>query len=195
MARGIVSVFGGAAPKPGTPAYQEAYTLGRRLAEAGYTVMTGGYSGTMEAASKGAKAAGGHVIGVTVGLFEDQYGLSPNPYVDEVVRYDALHERMHHLVTHGEATVALRGGVGTFSEVALTWSLLQVRQIALRPLVLVGEGWEKTFAAYQAASYVSDRDMALLRFVPTAEDVVPALEAWFDTPPRVAPRLSSRADE
>src|SRR5690606_16486103 len=82
-----VSVYGGGSPKPGDPAYQQAYELGRLLAEAGYTVMTGGYSGTMEATSRGAKEAGGYVIGVTVGLFE-RAGLSPNPAIGESIQCD-----------------------------------------------------------------------------------------------------------
>ncbi|MBN1285907.1 MAG: LOG family protein [Anaerolineae bacterium] len=191
MTRRIVSVFGGSAPAPGSPGYAEAYHLGRQLAGAGYTVMTGGYGGTMEAAGKGAKEAGGRVIGVTVGFFEDRFGLRPNPYVDETIRYETLHERLHHLVARSDATVALRGGVGTLSEVALSWSLLQVGEIAPKPLVLVGAGWERILSAYRAESYVNEaRDMALVTVVRCVEAVAPALEAWFDSPPRIPPRLS-----
>ncbi len=60
-----ITVFGGAQPKEGTPAYEEARTLGTLLAQRGHTVLTGGYMGTMEAVSRGACEAGGHVIGVT----------------------------------------------------------------------------------------------------------------------------------
>src|SRR3990172_1929274 len=108
----IVAVFGGSSPQPGEPAYAEAEDVGRLLAESGYTVMTGGYGGTMEAASKGAKAAGGKVIGVTVGLFERSEGRRPNDFIDEVIRYDSLRDRLHHLVAECDAAVALRGGIG-----------------------------------------------------------------------------------
>ncbi len=186
----IVSVFGGSTPEPGSPDYQEAYALGRHLAGAGHAVMNGGYGGTMEAVSRGAHEAGGRVTGVTVGLFEDRYGIQPNPYVGEVVRYDTLHERLHHLIARCDAAVALRGGVGTLTEVALTWSLVQVREIALKPLVLVGAGWEAILSTYRAESYVKTQDMALIQTVGTAADVVPALAAWFETPPDIPPRLS-----
>jgi hypothetical protein len=190
MNRGIVSVFGGAAPEPGTPAYNEAYALGAGLAEAGYAVMTGGYSGTMEAASKGAKEAGGHVLAVTVGLFQDQYGLRPNLYIDEIIHYETLHERLYHLVARCDAVVALRGGVGTLSEIALAWSLVQVGEVAPMPLVLVGDGWAQMLEVYRSVSYAKARDMALLQVVGGAAEVAPALEAWFASPPEVVPRLS-----
>jgi uncharacterized protein (TIGR00725 family) len=190
MNRNIVSVFGGVAPEPGTPAYDEAYALGAGLAEAGYAVMTGGYSGTMEAASKGAKGAGGHVLAVTVGLFQDQYGLRPNPYIDEIIHYETLQERLYHLVARCSAAIALRGGVGTLSEIALAWNLMQVGAVAIKPLVLVGDGWSQMLATYQAVSYVKARDMALLQVVGEAADAVPTLEAWFASPPDIAPRLS-----
>lgn len=189
MSRGIISIFGGSSPRPGSLAYQEAYLLGESLAQAGYTVMTGGYSGTMEAASKGARAAGGHVIGVTVGLFA-QAGLSPNPWVAEEIRYETLNERLLHLVTACDGAVALRGGVGTLSEVAMTWSLLQVGEMPLKPFLLVGKGWTRVFETYRAESYVNgERDMALIQFVDTVTDVAPALAAWFENPPRPSSRL------
>src|SRR5688572_25132480 len=134
----VVSVFGGAAPKAGTEAYAEAETLGRLLAQAGFKVMTGGYAGTMEATSKGAKEAGGHVIGVSVTQIERRFGANVNPYIDEIVHYESLYERLHHLVVKCSAAVALPGGIGTLSEVALTWSLIQVHEIPAIPLVLMG---------------------------------------------------------
>ena len=66
-----ISVFGGSSPKPGDLAYEQAYYLGKLIGEAGYTVLTGGYIGTMEAVSRGAAEAGGHVIGVTCDQIEN----------------------------------------------------------------------------------------------------------------------------
>lgn len=187
MTQRTVSVFGGSAPKPQTPAYTEAYRLGRYLAEAGYIVMNGGYGGTMEATGKGAQEASGRVIGITVGLFEDRFKLKPNPYIDEVIRYDTLHERLHNLVTRPDAFIALTGGVGTLSEVALVWSLLQVGEAAPKPLVLVGPAWARVMATIQTELYIKEtRDMALISHVSEVEAVVPALEAWFDDPPRLS---------
>lgn len=190
MGRRVVSVFGGSSPRPGSPAYEEAYTLGGLLARAGYTVMNGGYSGTMEAVSRGAAEQGGDVIGVTVGLFA-RYGLAPNRWVTEEVRFETLQARLLHLVSACDGVVALRGGVGTLSEVAMTWSLLQVGEITPRPFVLVGAGWARVLETYRAESYINaDRDLALVQVVQTAEEAPPALAAWFANPPEVPLRLS-----
>ncbi len=176
----VVSVFGGSQPKPGQPAYQEAERMGFLLAEAGHIVMTGGYSGTMEAASKGAKEAGGHVIGVTVSHFETSGKRSgPNAYIDELIRYDTLQERLVHLVTRCDAAVALRGGIGTLSEVALTWSLMQANEIAPKPLILLGEAWSRLLAEfYGNGAYIRDKDMALVQVVRTPEDALGRLRDW-----------------
>lgn len=174
----IVTVFGGGRPKPTDTAYAEAELLGRLLAEAGYAVQTGGYAGTMEAASKGAQAAGGHVIGVTVGLF-DRDGQRPNPYIDEIISFETLSERLLHLVKASEASIALPGGLGTLSEVALTWSLLQVAEVPPRPFILIGEQWGdlmQTF--YGDGSYIREADMHLWRVVRTPEQAVTLLRTW-----------------
>ena len=84
------SVFGGSQPKEGASAYAEAYALGKMLAEAGHTVMTGGYIGTMEAVSRGASEAGGHVIGVTCEEIEGWRPVKPNDWVKEEWRRDTL---------------------------------------------------------------------------------------------------------
>ncbi len=178
MKRGVVSVFGGSSPRPGTPAYDEAYRLGRLLAEEGYAVMTGGYGGTMEAASKGAREAGGHVIGVTVAAFERD-GHHPNPYLDEVIRYERLPDRLLHLVTRCDAAVALRGGIGTLSEVSLLWSLLQSGQIEPKPFILLGEEWRTLFEMYYGnGEYISGQHMGLFRIARTPEQVITLLRSW-----------------
>ena len=179
MNQAIVSIFGGSSPRPGSSNYEEAQRLGGLLAEAGYTIMTGGYSGTMEAASRGAAEAGGHVIGVTVGLFERTMGNRANPYVTEVIHYETLRERLFHLVERADANVALPGGIGTLSEVALTWSLLQVGEIAPRPFVLLGEYWRDVlYTYYGQGEYIRDADMALWRVVRTPEQAVAAIRDW-----------------
>ncbi len=78
-----ITIFGGSQPKPGSPAYAEAYELGKLLALAGHTVLTGGYMGTMEAVSRGANEAGGHVIGVTCADIEAWRGTRANAWVKE----------------------------------------------------------------------------------------------------------------
>src|SRR5689334_18653668 len=160
----IVSVFGGSAPRPGSAPYAEAQALGGALARAGWTVATGGYSGVMEAASRGAHEAGGHVIGVTCGLIEEWKGLRANEWVIEEKRFATLRERLGHLVEFCDAAIALPGGVGTLSEVALTWSLLQTGEIARKPLILLGRVWRETVSAFlrEGGMYLRPGDDALV---------------------------------
>jgi len=136
-----VTVFGGSQPKAGQASYQEAYELGKILAEAGHTVLTGGYIGTMEAVSKGAFEAGGHVIGVTCDDIEAWRKVKANIWVKEERRFATLQERLNELVLACDAAIALPGGPGTLTEIALTWNLMIVASIRPKPLILVGEGW------------------------------------------------------
>jgi uncharacterized protein (TIGR00730 family) len=170
----IVSVFGGSRPRPGEGAYEEARALGAALTEAGWTVATGGYAGVMEAASRGACEAGGHVIGVTCGLIEDWKGLRPNQWVREEKKFATLRERLGHLVEFCDAAVALPGGIGTLSEVALTWSLLQTGEIAAKPLVVVGQVWTETVSTFirHANGYLHPGDDALVHMAANVEAAV-----------------------
>jgi len=170
----IVTVFGGNAIETGDAGYQEAYELGRLLGQAGFTIATGGYYGTMEATSRGAKEAGAHVIGVTTARFDDRLG--PNQWVDEEIKFPTLFQRLHYLVTFSDALVALRGGVGTLSEVALSWSLIQVAEMPRKPLVLIGPHWRQIMETFHRESTVKERDWALLSFADNVSQVLPLLE-------------------
>jgi uncharacterized protein (TIGR00730 family) len=175
---GIISVFGGSAPCPGSAAYEEAYQVGRLLAEAGYTVATGGFSGTMEAASRGAAEAGGHVIGVTTDALNqwEARTIQPNPWVKEEIRFPTLRDRLYHLVTFSDGLIALRGGIGTLSEVSLAWSLIQVGEMRRKPLILLGTEWRTTLDTFYAdGAYIRPEDMDLFRCVRTPQEAIPLL--------------------
>jgi uncharacterized protein (TIGR00730 family) len=174
----IISVFGGSAPRPGTPPYEEARALGADLARAGWTVATGGYTGVMEAASRGAAEAGGHVIGVTCGLIENWVeGLRANEWVREEIKFATLRERLYHLVEFCDAAVALPGGIGTLSEISLTWSLLQTGEIKRKPLVLVGRLWSETLSTFirESNGYLRHGDPHLLRLVNSVDQALQAV--------------------
>ena len=143
-----ISVFGGSSPKPQEPAYQEAYILGQLIGKAGHTVLTGGYIGTMEAVSRGAAEAGGHVIGVTCDEIESWRSVGPNPWVKEEIRIPTLRERVDKLISACDAAFALPGGVGTLVEIAVMWNMIQTQAITPRPLILIGQGWKKTFTLW-----------------------------------------------
>jgi uncharacterized protein (TIGR00730 family) len=168
----VISVFGSSAPAPGSPDYEEARLVGRLLAEAGLAVATGGYCGTMEAVSQGAAAAGGYVIGVTCDQIEVFRPLGPNEFVTEEIRYPTLQGRVQHLVRENAGMIVLAGGLGTLSEMALAWSLLQVGEIPPRPLVLLGELWQDTMQTFIRPAYVKQPDINLLYLANSPETAV-----------------------
>ncbi len=143
-----VTVFGGASPLPGEPSYDEALLLGRLIGKQGWTVLTGGYIGTMEAVSRGAAEGGSHVIGVTCMDIENWRNTKVNPWVHEERKFATLRERMLALIDFCDAAVALPGGIGTLTEIMMTWNQLLIHTIPPRPLVMIGVGWKKIFSTF-----------------------------------------------
>lgn len=163
-----ISVFGGSSPKPEEQAYQEAYKLGQMIGEAGHTVLTGGYIGTMEAVSRGAAEVGGHVIGVTCEEIESWRAVGPNPWVKEEIRLPTLRDRLEKLINACDAALALPGGAGTLAEIAVMWNQIQTHVITPRPLILIGPGWKKIFTLMYDAhlSYIPAAHRQILSFEP-----------------------------
>jgi uncharacterized protein (TIGR00730 family) len=172
-----VTVFGGAKPTPQDPAYLEAFHLGELLGRAGYTVLTGGYVGTMEAVSRGASEAGAHVIGITCEEIENWRPIRANPWVREERRYPTLRERLFALIDHSEAAIALPGGAGTLAEISLVWNQLIIASLPPRPLILVGPAWRTVFQTLfvSLSEYINERERGWLYFADTAEE---ALKSW-----------------
>lgn len=177
MSMRIIAVFGGSRVPEGSAAYQEAYLLGRQLALAGYDVASGGYQGTMEALSRGAAEAGGHVIGVTSDIFDP---LAPSRWLTEERKTPDLHARLQTMTSIGDAFIALRGGVGTLSEVTLAWSLLQTGQLSPRPLILLGEDWRGVVDAFAQYTQMGSSILALAQVAETIEEAMSLLRGWDD---------------
>lgn len=172
----VISVFGSSAPRPGQPDYIQAMQVGAELARAGYTVATGGYGGTMEAVSRGANEAGGHVIGVSCDQIEAYRAISPNPWIKEEIRYATLQKRLLHLVTVNEGMITLPGGVGTLTELSLAWGFIQVGEVTPRPLVALGAIWRDLAKVFVKPAYVDASTNAILRFANTPLEAVMALK-------------------
>jgi uncharacterized protein (TIGR00730 family) len=175
-----VSVFGGAQPREGDAAYTEALNLGRMLAERGHTVLTGGYIGTMEAVSRGANEAGGHVIGVTCEDIELWRKVRANSWVKEEIRKKTLVERLHTLIHESDAAFALAGGAGTLAEISLMWNLMIVESLHRRPLILIGRGWQSTFDQFftEFNSYMTVPQREILKFAEDVQTAVNQLESY-----------------
>ncbi|HJS73286.1 MAG TPA: TIGR00730 family Rossman fold protein, partial [Vicinamibacteria bacterium] len=135
-----VTVFGSARFKDDHPYYAIAREMGQRLARSGFTVMTGGGPGIMEAANRGAKEAGGRSIGCNIQLPREQ---APNPYLDLMVEFRYFFVRKVMLVKYSYAYVALPGGLGTMDEVFEAATLIQTGKMRDFPIVVMGKDyWE-----------------------------------------------------
>ncbi len=171
----IISVFGGSAPKPGSPAYEEARMLGYQLGKAGHTLLTGGYVGVMEAVSLGGHEAGAHVIGATcVQIEKSRLDRKPNPYLKEEWRFDTLQERLFALIQRCDAAIAMPGGVGTLAEITTMWNEMIIESIPQRPLILFGKGWQATMNQFVSEfdGYIHMRDRQLLAYSPTIDSTI-----------------------
>jgi uncharacterized protein (TIGR00730 family) len=171
----IVAVYGSSTLREQDPAYGEIRRLGAELAARGMAVMTGGYDGAMAAASRGANEAGGHVIGVTVDLFESRGGA--NAWVRERVHTPDLYERLRHLVRVADAFVAVTGSIGTLTEVFLTWTLLSVSARGPAPLVLMGAHWRPWLDAHAAPGFVPPHLFRWIEIADTPEDTAARVAA------------------
>ena len=174
----IVSVFCSAAPVPGQPLYEEALKLGRLLANAGHTVMTGGYCGTMEAVSRGAVEAGGNSIGVTCRQIEEYRPMGPNEWVKLVKATDTLSHRIDILTSEADAFLALPGGIGTLAELSTVYNKMIISAIPSEILILIGDGWKAAFEAIFVgqSNYVNGRTLTLPHFVDDVDSAVILLQ-------------------
>jgi uncharacterized protein (TIGR00730 family) len=162
----IVTIFGGSKCSENSPEYLEAKELGGLLAEAGFTICTGGYLGIMEAASRGARENGGRVLGIVMNQFKSE----PNRFLTDKVATDHFYDRLQGLITRSVGFVALKGGMGTVTEISLVWNKLTTGVLGKRPLVLVGDCWRPVVDAWSTNLVVSDKDMSFLDFASNAED-------------------------
>jgi uncharacterized protein (TIGR00725 family) len=163
----MIAVFGSSRPKAGSSAYELAYQLGREIALRGWTLCNGGYGGTMEASAKGAKDAGGQVIGVTCNIWS-RSGI--NTFLDREICTDNLYDRVRTLVDTSTAYIALPGGTGTLLEVSLVWELVNKKFLKGRPIVLLGDCWRGVIDC------VSQDDPKCINCVRQATDPADAVE-------------------
>jgi uncharacterized protein (TIGR00730 family) len=134
----VVTVFGSSRPGEGDADYAEARELGRRLAERGFVVCSGGYGGTMEAASRGTKEAGGKTYGVTAEFF----GRNVNEWIDVEIKKKTWEERLFELIRMADGFVACKGGTGTLVELAVVWEMVNKSVMARKPIAVLGDFWQ-----------------------------------------------------
>jgi uncharacterized protein (TIGR00730 family) len=161
-----VSIFGSARTKPDDPMYGHAQALASLLSEQGFTVITGGGPGIMEAANRGAKEAEGVSVGLAIDLPHES-GL--NPYVDLPAYFRYFFVRKTMFVKYAQAFVIFPGGFGTFDELFESLTLVQTGKIDHFPIILFGSeywsgliDWLRSTVAQEAKVYEDDLDLILL---------------------------------
>ncbi len=170
-----ITVFGSARLTPDTEAYQNAEKLGKLLAESGFSVITGGGPGIMEAANKGAYEAGGESVGLNIQLpFEQRV----NPYVRHTIGFHFFFTRKVMLTSPSQAFVAFPGGFGTIDEVFEVMTLLQTGKMQRVPMILFGRDFwggletfmkDKLLAQYKT---IAEKDLELFHIVDTPEEAM-----------------------
>jgi uncharacterized protein (TIGR00730 family) len=169
-----VTVFGSARFKEEHPYYGLAREVGTRLAQAGFTVMTGGGPGIMEAANRGAKDVGGISVGCNIELPQEQ---RPNAYLDRWVTFRHFYVRKLMLVKYSYAFIAMPGGFGTLDEIFEVATLIQTHKIQEFPLVLMDKQFWQPFLDFLRQRLIPQRtidpgDAERLLVTDSAEEAV-----------------------
>jgi uncharacterized protein (TIGR00730 family) len=174
-----VTVFGSARFAEDHPYYAMGREVGRRLAEAGFNVMTGGGPGIMEAANRGAREAGGLSIGCNIQLPHEQ---KPNPYLDHFVEFEHFFVRKVMLVKYSSAFVVLPGGFGTLDEAFEVITLIQTHKLESFPVVALGGAYWEQLTEFLTNTLVSEGTIssADLQLIQLAKSPAAAVEFIVD---------------
>src|SRR5215217_4923355 len=172
-----VTVFGSARFKDDHQYYAMAREVGSHLSNIGFTVMTGGGPGIMEAANRGAKEAGGHSIGCNIILPQEQ---KHNQYLDQVLTFQYFFVRKVMLIKYSYAFVVLPGGVGTMDELFEALTLIQTRKILDFPVVLMGRAYYEPMMGFLERMVeqktINEADLKLLMVTDSVDEAMAHIE-------------------
>ncbi|SHJ91766.1 LOG family protein [Pseudozobellia thermophila] len=178
-----VSIFGSARTREGDTYYELAVSIAKKIAEAGYGVITGGGPGIMEAGNKGANLAGGTSVGLNIDLPFEQHD---NPYIDsdKSLDFDYFFVRKVMFVKYSQGFVVMPGGFGTLDELFEAITLIQTNKIEKFPIILVGSqfwngliDWIKN--TMLANKNISPHDLDLIKVVDTEDEVVEIIDGFY----------------
>ncbi len=168
-----VTVFGSARIPDQHKFYEIARDIGRRLSEIGFTVMTGGGPGIMEAANRGAREAGGKSVGCNIMLSFEQ---EPNPYMDKWVTFKFFFVRKTLLMKYSYAFVVMPGGAGTMDELFEALTLIQTKKISNFPVVIIGKEYWKNLTEllddFVAQKTISEEDLKLFIVTDSVDEAI-----------------------
>jgi uncharacterized protein (TIGR00730 family) len=194
--RPAVSVFGSARVHEDHPAYVAACLTGRRLAEAGFAVVTGGGSGVMEAANRGAREAGGLSVGFNIELPHEQQS---NPYIDVGLTFSHFYVRKTMFVKAAEGFVIFPGGFGTLDELFESLTLIQTGKVRDFPVVLFDSAYWQPLLDWirerlLADEMISPEDVELLEVTDSVDEAVATVLECYDLRCAQLPAEPRKAD-
>jgi uncharacterized protein (TIGR00730 family) len=176
-----VTIYGSARLKPDDKLFAKTEEIARRLGELGFSIITGGGPGVMEAANKGAIEAGVASIGLNIELPEEQ---ASNPYATKSITFHHFFVRKVMLVKYATAFVMMPGGLGTLDELTEVLTLIQTGKIKPFPVLLFDSKYWKGFLDWLrnqtlARGFVAEDDFDLLRICDTPDEVVDTVQQWY----------------
>ena len=176
-----VTIYGSARIQPGDDLYEQTAVIARRLGELGFSIITGGGPGVMEAGNRGAREAGATSVGLNIQLPEEQF---PNPYSTKSITFNHFFIRKVMLVKYATAFIIMPGGLGTLDELTEVLTLMQTHKIKPFPVILFkGSFWEGFLAWLRntvlSKGYISEEDFNHLRVLDHPEEVVEAVQKWY----------------
>ena len=176
-----VTIYGSARVGPEHKQYIAAETIARRLGELGFSIITGGGPGVMEAANKGAQESGVKSIGLNIGLPEEQ---RPNVYASKSIIFNHFFVRKVMLVKYATAFIIMPGGIGTLDELTEVLCLIQARKIKPFPVILFDSQFWDGFLDWLrrvvlAEGFISEEDIELVRICDDPSEVVNIVQSWY----------------
>ncbi len=169
-----VTVWGSARTDPKHPHYKMAFNVAKKISEAGFSIVTGGGPGMMEAANKGAKAGKGLSVGLNIELPMEQ---APNPYLDLSLDFRYFFVRKVMFVKHACAFVITPGGFGTMDELFEALTLVQTEKFGAFPVILMGKSYWKGLLDWMREQvlghkYIDGKDMDIFQVTDDPNEVV-----------------------
>lgn len=176
-----VSIYGSARLKPEDALYKKTEEIAYKLGEMGFSIITGGGSGVMEAANKGAAKANAKSIGLNIKLPEEQ---AANIFTTRSLTFNHFFVRKVMLVKYASAFIIMPGGLGTLDELTEVLTLMQTYKIKPFPVVLFDGNYWKGFLDWLrnnslAKGYISGEDLSLLRVCETPDEVADIIQLWY----------------
>ena len=176
-----VSIYGSARLLPDTPLYDQTVQIAEKLGELGFSIITGGGPGVMEAANKGALNAGVKSVGLNIELPNEQ---ACNAFATKTITFKHFYVRKVMLVKYASAFIIMPGGLGTLDELTEVLNLIQTHKMRPFPVIVYDSGFWKGFLDWLRSvvlpkNYISESDFDLLRICDTPDAVVEVVQKWY----------------